>query len=174
MSKDQAMNVMRKIKIAKIVLSMGVGEPGKKLDQAKLVMERLTGKKAVITKAKKKIPSWKVRPGLPIGIKVTLRKKDDINKLLPRLFEACENQVKRSSFTEGNFSFGVDEYIHVPGMEYDPDIGIVGFDTTICMERPGSRVKRRKIKRSSIGKGHGISVEESIDFIKNSFGVKIV
>ncbi len=165
------MNAMRKISIEKININIGVGEAGDKLEKARKLLERLSGKKVIITKGKKKIPSLGVRPGLPIGVKVTLRK--DIDELLKRLLEAKENTLKKKSFTNRGVSFGIEEYIHIPGMEYDPELGIMGMDVTVVLQRPGFRVSRRKLKKSKIGKKHLISVEEAIRFMEENYGVKV-
>ena len=165
------MNVMKRIFIEKISINIGVGEAGDKLEKAKKLLERLTNKKVVITKGKKKIPSLGIRPGLPIGVKVTLRK--DINELLKRLLEAKENMLKRKSFTSRGVSFGIEEYIHIPGMEYDPELGIMGMDINVVLQRPGFRVKRRKIKKSKVGKKHLITIDEAVKFMEENYGVKV-
>ena len=59
-------------------------------------------------------------------------------------------------------------------MKYDPEIGMLGFDVAITLERPGYRVKRRKVKKSKIGKKHKISKEEVIKWLKEEFGVNVV
>jgi len=66
-------NPMRKPRIEKVTLNIGVGESGERLDKAYILLERITGQKPVKTKAKVRIPQWDIRPGKPIGVKVTLR-----------------------------------------------------------------------------------------------------
>lgn len=174
MERSSTANKMREIRIEKVVLNIGVGEPGEKLEKAKALLERITGKKAVKTFAKKRIPEFGVRPGLPIGVKVTLR-KDDALKLLPSLLKAVDNTMKKEWFDdEGNITFGIEEYIHIPNVSYDPSLGVVGLSVTIKLERPGFRVKRRRYRRSKIGKKHKIKKEEAIEFMKQKFGVKVV
>ncbi len=163
------MNPMNKISIEKVCINIGVGEAGEKLEKAKKLLERITGRKVVITKGRKKVPSLGVRPGLPIGVKVTIRK--DFDDLLKRLIAARENVINRSSFTNSGVSFGIDEYLHIPGVDYDPSIGIMGMDVTIVLKKPGYRVKNRRIKKAKVGKKHLISVEDSINFMKNNYGV---
>lgn len=160
---------MRKINIEKIVLNIGCGA-NVNTEYAKTILESITGSKAVITIAKKR-STFGVPKGKPIGCKVTIRK--NANELLKRLLEAKENKLQESNFDDtGNFSFGVTEYIDVPGMEYDPKIGILGFDVSVALERPGYSVKKRKIG-SKIGKKHLITREEAIEFVKKEFGVNI-
>ncbi len=160
---------MRELRIEKVSINIGVGEAGDKLNKAKKLLERLTGKKAVITKGKKKIPSLNVRPGLPIGVKITLRK--GVNDLLKRLIEAKEMIIPKKSFTNRGVSFGIDEYLHIPGVEYDPELGIMGMDVTVVLSRPGFRVSKRKLKKTHVGKNHLISVDECIEFMKKNYGV---
>ncbi|HDN91048.1 MAG TPA: 50S ribosomal protein L5, partial [Candidatus Aenigmarchaeota archaeon] len=133
-----------------------------------------TGKKAVKTFAKKRIPEFGVRPCLTIGVKVTLRKDGGL-KLFPPLLKAIDNTKKQEWFDdEGNITFGIEEYIHIPNVSYDPSLGVVGLSVTIKLERPGFRVKRRRYRRSKIGKKHKIKKEEAIEFMKQKFGVKVV
>jgi len=90
------------------------------------------------------------------------------------LFEAVNRKLKSASFTSyGNFSFGIKEYIDIPGMSYDPSIGILGMDVAVNLGRPGYRVKYRKRRSSKIGKNHLITKEEAIEFIRNKFNVVI-
>ena len=151
---------------------MGVGEAGAALEKAKIIIERLTNRKAVVTKAKKKIPSFKIRPGLPIGVKVTVRK--DAKKLLTKLLEAVENTLSRSSFNNRSICFGIEEYIYIPGMDYDPNIGIIGMDVAVLLKRPGLRVAKRRIRKSVIGKHQRITTDEAIKFFEKKFKTKVV
>ena len=89
------------------------------------------------------------------------------------LLEAKENRLSSRSFDgTGNFSFGIKEYIDVPGMEYDPKIGILGMDVCVTLERPGYRVKRKRLG-SKIGKNHVITKQDAMEFMKENFGVAI-
>ncbi len=173
-------NPMREIRIEKVVINMGVGEPGERLEKAETILARIvktiTGKdyKPVRTIAKKKIPKWGIRPGLAIGVKLTLR-GEDAEKFLRAALEAVENKIPARSFdNQGNFSFGINEYIDLPGIKYDPKIGIFGMDVSVSLERPGYRVKRRKIRRAKVGKTHLITKDEAIAFVKDKFGVEVI
>ncbi len=166
------MNPMREIRIEKVTVNIGVGESGERLEKAYKLLERLTGRKPVKTKAKVKVPKWGIRPGLPIGVKVTLR-GDAALRFLKRVLEAKDNKIPARSFDErGNFSIGVHEYIEL-GEKYDPEIGIFGMDVTVTLERPGYRVKRRK-NRGRVGKRHLITKEEAINWAKEFLGVEVV
>lgn len=164
---------MRQIKIEKVTLNVGVGKEQSKLDKGILLLKNITGIQPVKTFTKKRIPSWGIRPGLPIGCKLTLR-GEKAKALLIRLLEAKNNVLKDSQFdNEGNLSFGIHEYIDVPEVKYDPKIGIMGFEVCITLERPGFRVKKRAIKKRKISKKHRIKKEDAIDFMKKGFNVKL-
>ncbi len=161
------MNKMREIRIEKIVLNIGCNKE-KNPEVAAKILEKITGRKPVITRTHKR-STFGVAKNKPIGAKVTIRK--DTEALLKRLFEAVGNKIKLSSISDGTFSFGIPEYILIPGIRYDPNIEIMGLDVCVTLERPGFRVKRRRIK-SKIGKKHRITKEETVEFIK-SLGIKI-
>lgn len=162
------------IKIEKVTLNIGVGQPGDKLTAAKLLLEKLSGQKPIETKAKGRIPTWNLRPGLAIGTKVTLRGKramDVLNKCL----DSVERKIKERSFdTSGNFAFGVREYIDIPGVKYDPKIGMFGLDVIVTLEKPGFSVRKRKIAPRKIPTRHKITKAESIDYASKNLKVEIV
>jgi large subunit ribosomal protein L5 len=160
---------MRDIRVEKIVLNIGCGADGN-VEHARTILERVTGAKPVITATKKR-STFGGAKGKPIGCKVTIRNgKID---LLKKLLEARENKLKQSNFdSTGNLSFGIKEYIEIPGMEYDPQIGIMGFDVAIALERPGYSIKRRRMT-SKLGKKHIITKEEAMEFMKKEFKVII-
>lgn len=165
-------NIMKKISIEKITLNIGIGESGDKLDKAVKLLNKIAEQKPIKTKTFKRIPTWNIRPRLEIATKVTIRKKTE--EILKRLFEAINNQLPENKFdNNGNFSFGIDEYINIPNVEYDPEIGIIGLDVAVTLKRPGFRVKRR-LKKCKIKKSHKIIKEEAIEFIKNKFNIKII
>jgi len=159
---------MKEIRIEKVVLNIGCGTKYP-IANAKKILEGLSGKKAIVMKSKRR-STFGVTKGKEIGCKVTIRK--NTKELLKRLLEAKEN-LEESNFDDtGNLSFGIKEYIDVPGMEYDPGITITGFDVSVTLERPGYSVKKRKIAEK-IGKGHLIKKEEAIEFMRKEFGVEV-
>jgi len=165
-------NIMRKIRIDKITINIGAGEPGAKLDKSKKMLSKVTGKKVITTKTKKRT-TFGGGKGRPIGAKVTIRGTEAYN-LLKNLLHAVENKLKPSQFdANGNFSFGIAEYISIPGIKYDPDIGILGMDVCVTLERPGFRIKRRRVKPRKIGKRHRITREEAMEWARENLGVKI-
>ena len=159
------MNIMREIKIEKVVL--GVGGTGDNLEKGVKLLKLLTGKKPAKMKSKRRIPSLGVRPGLEVGAVVTLRKNAE--EFLKKMLIAEDNSLKKKQISENNFSFGVKEYIEIPGMEYERDIGIMGFDVTVVFKRTGRRVKLKKIKRGKVPKKQSISKEEIIKFMEEKF-----
>ncbi len=166
-------NPMREIRIEKVTVNMGVGEGGERLAKAEKLLEEITGQKPVRTFAKVTNQTFGIRKGMPIGCKVTLRKAK-AEEFLKKAFAAIDYKIKKESFdNEGNLSFGIKEHIDIPGMKYDPKVGIFGMDVCITMERPGHRVKRRRIKREKIPHNHRVTKEESIEFFKNKFNVKV-
>lgn len=170
----KAKTSMTKIGIGKLVLNMGVGEVGPKLEKAEKLLERISGMKPIRTKAKKRVPTWGLRPGLEIGLKCTLRGKRAI-ELLKRLLEGMENRILAKNFDrEGNLNFGIKEYISIPDVDYDPSVGIVGFNVSVCLERPGYRVKSRRANRSKVGRKQRVSKEDAISFMKKQFGIEVV
>jgi len=166
-------NPMQKPVIEKVVLNIGVGESGEKLVKAEKLLEKITGRKTVRTMSKHKIPSWGLREGEPIGCKVTFRGKT-VDEILEKSLSAVDKTLKPSMFDKyGNLGFGIREYIDFPGMKYDPEIGIFGFNVAVTIVRPGSRVKKRKNKKAKVPAKNRVTQEESIEFIKEKFGVKI-
>jgi len=163
---------MQKVRIEKVTLNVGAGKDQAKLEKGIKLLKMITGIKPVTTFTQKRIPNWGLRPGLPIGCKLTLR-KDKVSAVLPRLLESKENTLKDSQFdANGNISFGIHEYIDIPGVEYDPDIGVMGLEVCVTLEKPGFRIKKRRIKRKKVHKNHKITKQEAMQFMKNSFNVR--
>jgi len=163
-------NVMRTIKMEEVVLS--VGGIGDNLEKGYKLLQLVTNRKPAKTKSNKRIPSLGVRPGLEIGAVVTIRKGKE--ELLKRLFIAIENKLKKKQISENNFSFGIKEYIEIPGVEYQRDLGILGFDVTVAFKRTGRRVKLKKVKRGKIPKRQVITREEIIKFMEKEFGIEFI
>ncbi|MBW2988665.1 50S ribosomal protein L5 [Candidatus Woesearchaeota archaeon] len=166
-------NPMKAIRIAKITLNIGTGKDEDRLKKAMKLLEKITNAKVVKTFTTKRIPNWGVRPGLPLGCKTTLRGKK-AEELLPKLLEARANTLPPSCFDDfGNVSFGIEEYINIPGLKYDPSIGMLGLEVSITLERPGFRIKRRKIRPKKIPNSHKINKQDAMDFMASKYGVKV-
>ncbi len=167
-------NPMRNIRIEKVTLNIGLGKESHTIDNAYALLERMTGKKPVKTLATKKARTFKIGGKRPIGVKVTLRGKEK-TEVLKKTLVAVENCLKRTSFdNEGNFGFGVPEYLEIPGEKYDPKIGILGLNVCVTLARPGARVKKRKIRPQKLARSHRISQDEAIGFAEKELGVKVI
>ena len=167
------MNVMKKIRLEKVVLNMGVGRSGDAITVATTALEQISGKKPSVRASKSAQRDWGVRKGEPIGVAVTVR-NDDAAVLLARLFEAKGNKAKAKSFDNfGNYSFGIREHIDIPGIKYDPKIGILGLDISLSLSRPGFNIRTRSRHKARIGKSHTISREEAQSYVAERFGVDV-
>ena len=163
-------NPMRKIKIEKLVLS--VGGIGENLEKGFKLLSFITKRKPAKMKSSKRIPSLNVRPGLEVGVVITIRK--DKEELLKRLLAAVDNTLRKKQISENNFSFGIKEYLEIPGMEYQRDIKIMGLDVTIVFKRAGRRIKLKKIKKGRVSKKQIISREEIIKFMEDNFQTRFI
>jgi large subunit ribosomal protein L5 len=165
------MNKMREIKIEKVMVNVGCGGDLDKIERAKKLLELLTGQKPVVTISKKR-STFGIAKGKPVGVKVTLRKKK-AEEFLQKVLEAKKYTIKSSQISNGTFSIGVAEYIELPGVKYQHEIGTLGFDVCVTLERPGYRVKRVKVKKAKIGKKHIINKEDVIEWLKKR-GVNVI
>lgn len=170
---DWEAHPMRKPRIAKVTINIGVGESGERLTKAEKMLEQLVGQKPIRRRAKQTNKDFGIRRGEPIAVKVTLRGKK-AEEMLDRLLAAVDNKLKASNFDEhGNFCFGIQEHINIPGVEYDPEIGIFGMDVCVTLERPGFRVARRKRRRKKIPNRHKLTKDEGIVFVQEEFNAVV-
>ena len=163
---------MRIPKITRVVLSAGAVD--KDLEKAKKLLEIISDKKAQITKSgsRTRIPAFGVKPKMELGTSVTLRDEEAID-VLRKLLGAIDNKLRVKQIDKNNFSFGIPEYINIPGVKYMREIGIRGFNVTVVFERPGIRVKKRRIKTGKIPSRQHVTPEEIIDFMKKTFKTEI-
>ncbi len=134
-------NVMQVPRLDKVVLNMGIGEAvgdSKKVQAAAADLARIAGQRPVITKARKSIANFKLREGMDIGAKVTLR-KDRMYEFLDRLVNIALPRVRdfrglnQKSFDgRGNYSMGLKEHIIFPEIDYDKVEDVLGMDIIIC------------------------------------------
>ena len=133
-------NIMKVPKLEKIVVNMGVGEAkenSKILDSAIADLEKITGQKAVTTKAKNSVANFKIREGMPIGCKVTLRGEKMyefldrlVNLALPRVRDF--RGVNPNAFDgRGNYALGIKEQLIFPEIEYDKVDKVRGMDIIV-------------------------------------------
>ncbi|MDX9950831.1 MAG: 50S ribosomal protein L5 [Methylophilaceae bacterium] len=133
-------SVMEVPRIEKIVLNMGVGEAvadKKIMENAVADLEKITGQKAIVTKAKKSVASFKIRDGYPVGCKVTLR-RERMYEFLDRLVTIAIPRIRdfrgipgKSFDGRGNYNMGVKEQIIFPEIEYDKIDALRGMNITI-------------------------------------------
>ncbi|MGQ4870877.1 MAG: 50S ribosomal protein L5 [Candidatus Thorarchaeota archaeon] len=164
---------MRRPYIAKVIVDMctGGGEP---LKRAATILEMLTGQKPVQSRAKQTIRDFGIRKKEPIAVRVTLRHERAV-EFLKRALQAKDNILLVKNWDEdGNFAFGIKEHIDIPGVKYDPQLGIQGMNITVVIERPGFRVKRRRRRKAKVPWRHRLTPEESMVFMKREFGVEIL
>ena len=165
-------NKMIEIKIEKVTLNCGTGTEKNKLEKSMKLLQLVSGKKPVKTTTQKRIPAFQIRPGLEIGCKVTIRKAET-KELLKRLFEAIGNKLNSKQINPGSFSFGIKEYLEIPGIIYQRDIGMAGLEVCVTFTRAGLKIKKRKAKKGKIPKRQKITKEETIAFIKENLNVEV-
>jgi len=166
-------NKMKKIKLEKLTLNCGTGSDQAKLERAIKLLQVISGMKPIKTKSKKRIPGFGIRVGLPIGCKVTLRGQKAA-ELLKRLFETIGNKLKKKQFNPGSFAFGIKEYIEIPGVAFQREVGIMGLEACITLSRAGYRIEEKRLKSGDVPIRHRITKEETIQFIKDNFNTEIL
>ncbi len=163
-------NKMREIKIEKTVLN--IGGTGEKLEKGFILLQKLTGRKPVKVKATKRIPTWQVRPGLEVGTKVTLRGKE-AEEIIKKLLNGMGNVLKEKQIKNNFVSFGIPEYIDIPGMEYIREVGIMGLEVTIVFVRAGKKVERKKIKQGKV-KRQIVFAKDIIQIMESKFETEVL
>jgi len=165
---------MLRPRIEKVVVNLNVGKSGEPLEKANKVLKEITGQTPIKRKAKKTIRDFGIREGESIAVVVTLRKQAAID-FLKKVLPVVDNKVNKTAFdVRGNFAFGLKEHIEIPGVKYDPEIGIFGMDICVTVNRPGQRIKIRRKQNKSVGASHMLTPEESILYVRQTLGVEIV
>lgn len=166
---------MLRPKIAAVKLNCSLGMAGDILTRAKTIIENIADQQPTETYAKQTWRSWGIRKGQPVGVSVTVR-GEAAYELLMRLFHAKDYKLKeRSVDKQGNFGFGITEHIDIPGQQYDPNLGIIGFDVVVQMERvAGYRVKKRRYQTQKIGKNHVLTPDETKIFLIENYGIEFI
>ena len=164
-------NIMRQIEIEKIVINCGGTD--EKLERSVKLLEMITKRTVCQIKSTKRIPTFGISPGKLSGAKVTIRDKEELTGLLKRFFAAIDNKLRKNNVVKNHVSFGIKEYIEVPGLEYSREIGILGFEVTIVFKRKGKRVSLRKIKQGKYPEKQAVTKKEIIDFLAKYFKVEV-
>ncbi len=164
---------MKEIKVAKVTLNIGAGKDQRLLEKGVKLLKNLTGTEPVKTVTQKRIQGWGLRPGLPIGVKKTLRGKQ-ADEMIKRVLYAKDNLLEESYFdNHGNISFGLPEYVDIKDAKYDTEIGMMGLQVSITLTRPGYRVKHRSVRKKNIPAKHQVKKEEAMNFMKEKYSAKI-
>jgi large subunit ribosomal protein L5 len=164
-------NPMKEINVAKVTVNISEENVGDGVENAVDLIEKITGKTPIRTESNEEAKTFGLREGLNTGAMVTLR-GEEAEEFIQKVRPAVE-EIRTDSFSQGNFAFGISEYIDVPGVDYDADIGMKGFEVNVVLERPGARVKRRNHKPSEVGEDHQVSNEEAIEFAENELGFEV-
>ncbi|MFP3908328.1 MAG: 50S ribosomal protein L5 [Halobacteriota archaeon] len=164
-------NPMEDVLLDKVVVNLCVGESGERHRKATNVLEELTGQSPTVTYAKKTIKNFGIRKGEAIGAKVTLR-GDKAMDFLKRALTVKEHVLRKKQVGQGEFAFGVEEHIDLPGVSYDPDVGMYGMDVIVLLKKRGYRVAKRRIEKSTVGTNHRVTREETVEYLKQ-LGVEV-
>ncbi len=160
--------------IEKVTVNIGVGESGEKLAKAQTVLTGIAKQKPVQTISKTTSKDWGLREGMPIGCKVTLRGKK-AHDLIVEALKTRDNKISDYSFDgQGNFSFGIPDHTSLKDQKYDPNIGIFGMDISVTMQKPGYRIRRRRIDQRKIRQSQHITEEETKEYLIKEFHVEVV
>jgi large subunit ribosomal protein L5 len=160
--------------IAKITINIGVGEAGERLNKAESVLKNITHRTPIQTLSRTTNKDWGIRKEMPIGCKVTLRKQAAHDFLIEAL-RTRDNKIADYAFDDqGNLSFGIPDHTLFKDQKYDPNIGIFGMDICVTMEKPGYRVKHRRIARHHIPARHQVMKEETMQYISETFNAEVV
>ncbi len=164
---------MQNIRLDKLVINMGIGSSEDRLDNARALLKKLTGRDAAYTKAKKRFPEFGIRKGQVIGAVVTLR-DSKAAEFLKNALEANNDTLSTNAFAGNSLNFGVKEYIYFSGVKYDPKIGMLGINVNASFSRAGVRVETRKRKSGKVSTKHRrISKEELQAYVEKNFGAKV-
>ena len=163
-------NKIHEVKMEKLVLSFGGVKD--ELEKGYKLLQKISKEKPSRRITAKRIPGFGVRPKMEVGCMVTLR-GEKADKLLKRLLASIDNKLKKKQIAKNQLSFGIKEYIEIPGEEYDREIGMLGFNVVLVFSRKGKRVSIKKIKRGKLPEKQHVSQEEIVKFMKENFSVRI-
>lgn len=173
-TKAKVGNPNRAFRIEKVVVNIGVGEAGERMVKASSVLKMITGRTSVQTLSKTTNKDLGIRKGMPIGQKVTLRRKAAEDFFKTAMWVRGNRIADYSFDQDGNCSFGVADYTDFPNQRYDPEIGIFGMSLSVSFTRPGKRVHTRRRAARRIPETHRINPKEAKAFLREKYGIEVV
>lgn len=158
-------NPMRNIRIAKLSINTCVRPKEARLEKAVKVLEQITGQEPFTSKSKLTVRGWGIRRNEKISTSVTVMGKK-AHKLLENALKVKEFELPSTCFSNnGCFGFGISDL----EIKYDPAYGIFGLNYFIVLERPGSRVARRRRCKGRVGKNQRVTAEDARQWFKENF-----
>jgi large subunit ribosomal protein L11e len=163
-----AENPNKALVVDKLIINCCVGESGDRLTRGAKVLEQLTDRKPVYSKARYTVRTFGIRRNEKIAVHVTVR-GFKANELLDRGLKVREYELKKKNFSNtGCFGFGITEHIDL-GLKYDPSTGIFGMDFFVVLIRNGYAVARRKKSPCKIGKNHRVNKADAMKWFQDKY-----
>ena len=161
-------NPMQNVKIQKLCINTQIKPKEGKLAKATAVLNQITGQKPFESKSRLTIRGWGIRRNEKIATSVTV-KGEKARHLLEEALKVKEFELPASCFsTNGTFGFGLEEHIDL-GIKFDPSIGIFGLNYYVVLEKPGTRVSKRRRCKSTVGKKQRVIQSEAQEWFKKTF-----
>lgn len=159
---------MQIVKIQKLCINTNVKPKEGKLEKAITVLKQITGQEPFVSKSRLTIRGWGIRRNEKISASVTV-KGLKAKQLLEEALKVKEFELPDSCFSNnGCFGFGIEEHIDL-GIKFDPNIGIFGLNYFVVLEKPGTRVSKRRRCQSRVGKKQRVVAEEAKSWFINQY-----
>lgn len=159
---------MQIVKIQKLCINTNVKPKEGKLEKAITVLKQITGQEPFVSKSRLTIRGWGIRRNEKISASVTV-KGLKAKQLLEEALKVKEFELPDSCFSNnGCFGFGIEEHIDL-GIKFDPNIGIFGLNYFVVLEKPGTRVSKRRRCKSRVGKKQRVVAEEAKNWFINQY-----